>query len=91
MDLDRLSEFVLIAEKKSIKKAADELGIAPATLSSRLKVFESSLGTDLFARNNSGLSLTVEGQNFYTNVSPIVGKYQKLKNEIHMIQGYKSH
>jgi DNA-binding transcriptional LysR family regulator len=90
MDLDRLSEFVLIAEKKSIKKAADELGLAPATLSSRLKVFESSLGTELFTRNNSGLALTPEGENFYSNVHSIVYKYNHLKNEIMMLQRYQS-
>jgi DNA-binding transcriptional LysR family regulator len=85
MDLDRLCEFVLIAEKKSIKIAAGELGIAPATLASRLKNFEASLGTALFHRESSGLTLTQDGQHFYANVYGVVSQYRKLKNDIGLL------
>lgn len=85
MDLDRLCEFVLIAEKKSIKYAAEELSLAPATLASRLKSFETALGTELFTRESGGLSLTPDGQHFYANVYSIAMKYKRLRNDIALL------
>ncbi len=64
MDLERLNEFIVIAEKKSIKKAAGELLLSPAALSARLCAFERSLGITLFNRSVSPLALTSDGSRF---------------------------
>ena len=47
MDIERLKEFIEIADSGSLKKAAETLHVSAATLSARLKNFELSLGLPL--------------------------------------------
>lgn len=82
MELNRLQEFVLIARKKSIKKAAEEMNLSPATLSARLRHFESSLEMTLFERNQSEMLLSEKGTQFYPDALRIVQEYQTLIHEL---------
>ncbi|MGN1147054.1 MAG: LysR family transcriptional regulator [Lachnospiraceae bacterium] len=82
MDFDRMQEFVTVADKKSIKKAAEELSISPATLSARLLSLEKSLNSTLFTRTNTGVELTEAGERFYVDAVEIVSSYHHLKAEI---------
>jgi LysR family transcriptional activator of nhaA len=54
--------FKVIAEEGSVSNAAAKLRLGQPTLSAQLKQFESTLGVQLFARNNKRLSLTEQGQ-----------------------------
>lgn len=91
MDLDRLQEFVLIAQNQSIKKAAEILQVSPATLSARLNTFESSLGTVLFERSRKTLTLTPRGLRFYTDACKITEEYLQLKQELANPDNYSFH
>lgn len=82
MELNRLQEFVLIAQKKSVKKAAEELNLSPAALSARLKQFESSLNMVLFERNHSEMVLSEKGKQLYPDALRITSQYQGLVNEL---------
>lgn len=82
MDLNRLEEFTIIAKYLSIKKAAEELCISPATLSSRLNNFEKTLGTELFFRGSSSLSLSPSGQKLLTEALAITHSIKSMKDEI---------
>lgn len=82
MDLNRLEEFVIIARTHSIKKAAEELHLSPATLSSRLNKFEESLGTPLFSRTGHHLSLTNYGTHLLIDAQEITEKYTQIKQEL---------
>ncbi len=75
MDLNRLNEFLTAARCRSIKKAAETLHIAPATLSARLCSFEASLGVSLFERKRNALSLTPKGALFYEDACKIHSEY----------------
>lgn len=79
MDLERLNEFIITARLKSIRKAARAMDIAPATLSARLHSFEASLGTELFEKGRTELSLTPKGTRFYTDACEIIDEYSRLK------------
>lgn len=78
MDLDRLSEFLMIAEEKSIKGAASRLGVAPNVLSTRLKSFEWSLGTELFDRNAHKFELTRSGESLLQNAKGLLDSYDHI-------------
>jgi DNA-binding transcriptional LysR family regulator len=78
MDLERLKEFVLIADNQSIKQAASLLDVSVSTLSSRLNSFEHDLGTLLFSRNGSALTLTDTGSHFYSNAKRLVTNYNDI-------------
>ena len=82
MDLNRLEEFTVIAKHLSIKKAAEELQISSATLSSRLNTFEKSLGVALFYRNSNGLVLSPAGKKLLKEAISITQSVQALKKDI---------
>lgn len=82
MDLNRLKEFVSIAEQGSIKKVADELGISSATLSARLIRFEEHLGTSLFDRSGELMTLTPSGEQLLPSANEILASYSKLCREV---------
>ncbi|MFD1670807.1 LysR family transcriptional regulator [Agrilactobacillus yilanensis] len=82
MDFDRLAEFITVVEAKSFTQAAQQLKVNPATLSSRQKSFERSLGFTLFTYEHSQLQLTTAGENFYHNGLKINQTYQALKSNM---------
>lgn len=61
-DWQKWHYFVVIAEKRSLSKAAAEMGISQPTLSRQLVSLEQSVGNSLFDRSTQGLSLTAFGQ-----------------------------
>lgn len=91
MDLDRLKEFVLIAELGSIKKAADKIKVSSATLSARLIRFEEHIGTPLFDRSNEVLTLTSAGEQLLPSAKEIIGSYNKLNSKVKTSQDHSYH
>lgn len=77
MDLDRVREFLVIAEEKSFKKAANRLNIAPNVLSARYQTFENSLETKLLIRNAHRTELTESGKLFLRNAQALVDAYDR--------------
>lgn len=61
MTLRDLEYFVVIAREKSITRAASILFVAQPALSQCIRKLENEVGTQLFARSNSGVVLTSEG------------------------------
>jgi DNA-binding transcriptional LysR family regulator len=55
---------VVIADHRSFRAAARELGVRHASVSRRLRELEDSLGTTLFERSCHGLKITHAGANF---------------------------
>lgn len=82
MELERLHEFVKIADRGSMKEAAEELHLPPATLRSRMHVLESTLGVSLFQKENSVLALTGEGKRLYADALEIVREYTELRQSL---------
>ena len=88
MELDRFSEFALIAKYKSIKKAAQELDISCATLSARLLRFEDQIGTPLFIRTSSGMELTDCGRQLLPSAADILSLRRQLRQNMQAAQIY---
>ncbi len=64
MTLQQLIYIVKIAETKSLNKAAAELFVSQPALSSTLKDLEDEIHLVLFIRNNRGIIITSEGEEF---------------------------
>lgn len=64
MTLQQLLYIVKIAETKSMNKAATELFVSQPALSSTLRDLEEELQMELFLRNNRGIVITPEGEEF---------------------------
>jgi DNA-binding transcriptional LysR family regulator len=61
-DWKDLAYFAAIARTGGLAKAAQETGVSVATLSRRMKAFETSLGRRLFLHGADGYVLTSDGQ-----------------------------
>jgi LysR family transcriptional activator of nhaA len=62
LNYHHLLYFKIIAEEKSVSKAAEKLLLGQPTLSTQLKQFEDRVGTKLFDRQSQGLQLTEHGE-----------------------------
>lgn len=65
MELYHLQTFVMVAEEKSITRAAMRLYTTPSTVSMHIKTLEEEFCVQLFTRTNQGMSITPKGQQLY--------------------------
>ncbi|RJG02424.1 LysR family transcriptional regulator [Noviherbaspirillum sedimenti] len=62
MDFRRIRHFVVLAETLNFRKAAERLHMAQPPLTVSIQKLEAELGTKLFERASSGVSLTPSGK-----------------------------
>lgn len=62
LDWDTLRIFLAVKRTGSLRGAANKLSVSHATIARGLRVLEEVLGTRLFDRSRTGLSLTVSGE-----------------------------
>ena len=74
--------FVLIAESKSISRAAQALNISQPAVTKELKTLEGLLGVELFNRHARGVTLTTEGSILYENIRDSVKRLEQADFEI---------
>ena len=67
--LSSLRAFEAAARHLSFTRAAAELNVLPPAISRQVAELEADLGTKLFIRSKPRVSLTSDGQAFYTSVS----------------------
>lgn len=80
MTLQQLLYSVKIAETKSMNKAAAELFISQPALSSAIHDLEEELNIEIFIRNQRGIIVTSEGENFLRYARQIVEMSNMLKD-----------
>lgn len=67
---DGLSEFLAVAKRQSVRKAALDLEVTPGAVSQALQKLERRLGTPLFHRTTRRISLTEAGEVLLANIAP---------------------
>lgn len=72
MTLTQLQYAVMIAETKSMNKAANELFVSQPALSEAVRELEAELQTVIFIRTNKGIVLTTEGEEFLSYARQMV-------------------
>ena len=78
MDLKLLEEFTELAQSRSFRQAAQNLGISPALLSSHIQSLENKIGVRLLERDAHRLVLTEHGKHLLTEAREITAEYQQL-------------
>jgi len=91
MELKNLEAFKAVCEHKSITKAAKSLYMSPQGLSKVIKNVEAELGTTLFNRTGTGITLTASGQYLFSRLPEFLHTYQKICNEIRCIDQKEHH
>ena len=68
INLNLYKVFYVCAKCNSFKEASEKLYVTQPAISMQIKSLEDSLGTKLFYRSNTGLSLTIEGKQLYNYI-----------------------
>ncbi len=82
MDIELLRTFLEICKTNHFGKAADNLYLTQAAVSSRIKQLEELLSVPLFYRNRSNTHLTAEGQRLVEHAESILNAWALAKQDI---------
>jgi DNA-binding transcriptional LysR family regulator len=68
--LDGVEAFLSVAQHRSFRKAAAELGVTPSAISQAVRTLEGRVGAALFIRTTRSVGLTEAGERFLTRAKP---------------------
>lgn len=68
--LDGVEAFLAVAQHRSFRKAAAELGVTPSAISQSVRALEAQVGTALFIRTTRNVSLSEAGEKFVSRARP---------------------
>lgn len=80
--LSELTAFIAVAEHRSFRAAAKQLGVSPPALSHAVRSLEESLNVRLFNRTTRSVSLTEAGEHLLKRVGPALADLQDGINEV---------
>jgi DNA-binding transcriptional LysR family regulator len=68
--LDGVEAFLSVAQHRSFRKAAAELGVTPSAISQAVRALEARIGAALFIRTTRSVGLTEAGERFFSRAKP---------------------
>jgi DNA-binding transcriptional LysR family regulator len=68
--LDGVEAFLSVAQHRSFRRAAAELGVTPSAISQAVRVLEARIGAALFIRTTRSVGLTEAGERFLARAKP---------------------
>jgi DNA-binding transcriptional LysR family regulator len=68
--LDGMEAFLSVAQHRSFRKAAAELGVTPSAISQAVRALEGRVGAALFIRTTRSVGLTEAGERFLSRAKP---------------------
>ena len=68
--LDGVEAFLSVAQHRSFRKAAAQLGVTPSAISQTVRALETRIGAALFIRTTRSVGLTEAGQRFLERAAP---------------------
>src|ERR1700745_3157739 len=68
--LDGVEAFLSVAEQRSFRKAAAQLGVTPSAVSQAIRALEARIGAALFIRTTRSVGLTEAGERFLSRAKP---------------------
>jgi DNA-binding transcriptional LysR family regulator len=68
--LDGVEAFLSVAEHRSFRKAAAQLGVTPSAMSQAIRTLEARVGAALFIRTTRSVGLTEAGDRFLSRAKP---------------------
>ncbi|MCM1467678.1 MAG: LysR family transcriptional regulator [Alistipes sp.] len=80
MTLNQLNYVITVADCRSMNEAARSLFISQPSLSAAVKELEREIGIEIFRRNNRGISVTPEGEEFLGYARQVVEQYELVQN-----------
>src|SRR5277367_5144050 len=68
--LDGVEAFLSVAQHRSFRRAAADLGVTPSAISQAVRVLEARVGAALFIRTTRSVGLTEAGERFLARAKP---------------------
>jgi DNA-binding transcriptional LysR family regulator len=68
--LDGMEAFLSVAQHRSFRRAAAELGVTPSAISQAVRTLETRVGAALFVRTTRSVGLTEAGERFLSRAKP---------------------
>jgi DNA-binding transcriptional LysR family regulator len=68
--LDGVEAFLAVAQYRSFRRAAAELGVTPSAISQAIRSLEANIGAALFSRTTRSVGLTEAGERFHSRAKP---------------------
>src|SRR6201991_1160630 len=68
--LDGVEAFLSVAQHRSFRRAAAELGVTPSAISQAVRTLEARVGAALFTRTTRSVGLTEAGERFISRAKP---------------------
>ncbi|ASR39248.1 LysR family transcriptional regulator [Prauserella marina] len=81
-DLRVLRSFVVIAEERSITRAAARLHISQQSLSTQMRILEARVGAALLERSSRGVTLTAVGEVLLREAVPLLGSARRAMDTV---------
>lgn len=85
--LPDLTAFVTVASRRSFRRAADELGTAPSTLSHAMRALEERMGVRLLNRTTRSVSPTEAGFELLARLQPALATLDEALDSIATFRG----
>lgn len=85
--LTELTAFMAVATHRSFRRAADELGAAPSTLSHAIRGLEDGLGVRLLNRTTRSVSPTEAGFQLLDRLRPVLGQLDEALDGVAAFRG----
>ncbi len=82
MAIDKLRYFASVVETKSLRKAADLVGITPGSMSKSIMTLEIELGVKLLRPEGRGIEITDQGMQVYRKSAHLLDEYRSFKDTI---------
>ncbi|REE94357.1 regulatory helix-turn-helix LysR family protein [Paenibacillus taihuensis] len=87
MKTESLEAFLQTVELRSLTKASEVLHISQPALSKQIRNLEDELGTQLFIRSTTGVTLTATGTILFERSKRIMEEFNTLRREIALQEG----
>jgi DNA-binding transcriptional LysR family regulator len=84
---DPLRAFQRVVQAGSIRKASEQLSVAPSSVSRQVAILERQMGTALFRRSVGGLTLTHAGQLVAEYADGVIGGFDALRTDLNDLRG----
>src|ERR1700761_6242360 len=68
--LDGVGAVLAVAQHRSFRRAAADLGVTPSAVSQAVRALEAKVGAALFTRTTRSVGLTEAGQRFFDRAGP---------------------
>ena len=81
INLELYRIFVIVANEGNITRASEILCVSQPAITKQIKNLEAQLNIKLFERNNSGMKLTIEGNELYFKIKDAIKLISEVENE----------